>query len=156
MSTVEAKKILIIEDNPQYLKAVEHQIGLEGFITFTSQDGLSGLNLARRLKPDLIVLDLMLPSMDGYKVCRFLKFDRRLRTIPIVVLTSLDTEADADLAKLTRADAFLVKTVRPAILRDVIRRLILNENHIENKKILFQGEGQEIEKYLSVVPGSIL
>ena len=118
------KRILIVEDNATYRKMLKMRLESMGYETFTAQDGLEGLDVARKEKPDLVILDLMLPGMDGHKVCRLLKFDRNFRHIPVVVLTSRDLEEDAELVKQSRGDAFIVKTTRAAIIMDVIKRLL--------------------------------
>jgi CheY-like chemotaxis protein len=118
------RTILLIDDNPVFIKVIKCRLETDGFRVITAEDGLSGLRLARRLNPDLIVLDLMLPYLDGHKVCRLLKFDRNMRRIPVVIFTSCDTDHDAALAKTSHADAFLAKTVKPALMLDVVRRLL--------------------------------
>jgi len=118
------KRILIVEDNPTYRKMLKMRLESSGYEVLTAQDGLEGLSAARKEKPDLIVLDLMLPGMSGHQVCRLLKYDRNFRHIPVVVLTSRDLEEDAELVKKSRGDAFMAKTTRAAIILDVIERLL--------------------------------
>lgn len=72
-------------------------------------DGVEGLDLARQRMPDAIILDIMLPRMDGFQVCRLLKFNERYRKIPIVILTARAAPADRELAEASGADAFLAK-----------------------------------------------
>jgi len=96
----------------------------EGYEVATAQDGLEGLEKVRTQNPDLIILDLLLPGMDGHKVCRLVKSSYRTKNIPIVMYTSRDMDEDADLAKRCGADAFIVKTTRSAVMLDVIRQLL--------------------------------
>ena len=119
------KKLLIIEDNVAFSKILRIRLESKGYTTLLAQDGLKGLNMARETSPDLILLDLMLPVMDGQKVCRLLKFDKRFQNVPIVILTSRDLDEDAELAKKSGADAFLVKTIHPEVMLDVIERLLV-------------------------------
>jgi two-component system alkaline phosphatase synthesis response regulator PhoP/two-component system response regulator VicR len=80
--------------------------------------------MARDIKPDLILLDIMLPDLDGHKLCRMIKFNRGLKRIPVAMFTSRDTEEDAELAKKCGADAFILKTTHVSIVLDAIDRLI--------------------------------
>jgi DNA-binding response OmpR family regulator len=82
---------------------------LEGFQVLAAYNGEEGLNQARSENPDLILLDLMLPKLDGYKVCRLLKFDERYKHIPIFMLTAKTQEKDKILGKETGADEYLTK-----------------------------------------------
>jgi DNA-binding response OmpR family regulator len=129
--------ILLIEDNPVFLKVIKRRFETDGYRVIAADDGLIGLRLARKLDPDLIVLDLMLPYLDGHKVCRLLKFDRNLRKTPVVIFTSRDTDHDATLAKASHADAFLAKTVKPEVMLDVVRHLLDRAARFETEKIVF-------------------
>lgn len=124
MGDVNRKRILIVEDNPTFQKMLKMRLESNGYETLLAQDGLMGLNVARKEKPDLIILDLMLPQMDGHKVCRLLKADLSVRRIPVVIFTSRDLDEDAELAKKSGADAFVVKTTRAEVMLDVINRLL--------------------------------
>jgi DNA-binding response OmpR family regulator len=118
------KKILIVEDNIEFLRLIEERLIMNGYEIITSQNGLEALPSVKRERPDLIILDIMLPGMDGLTVCRMIKFDQNLKNIPVLILTSRDTENAADLAKKCRADAFLIKTTKSEILLDVIKMLL--------------------------------
>lgn len=133
-------RILIIEDNVFFQRILEKKLTSVGFEVFIAGDGLTGLDMARRLRPDLIVLDLLLPGMDGHKICRLLKFDKTLRHIPIVILTSRDTEKDAELAKQGHADAFLVKTMVPSYVLKVITELLERSKEFETEQMEFDGK----------------
>ena len=124
------KRILIVEDNPTFQKMLKLRLQSNGYDVIAASDGLEGLNMARKEGPDLIILDLMLPRMNGHQIARLLKFDNRFRDIPIIMLTSRDLDEDATLAKQCGADAFIVKTTRAAILLDVIRKLLKQEERV--------------------------
>lgn len=126
MKNPNQKRILVIEDNEAFLKVLKMRLEASGYETLTAQDGLEGLNAARKENPDLIISDLMLPAMDGHKICRFLKFDQKRHQIPFVMLTSRDLDEDEKLAQQCGADAFIVKTTRAEVILDVIKDL-LNE-----------------------------
>ena len=117
-------RILIIEDNVVFRKMLTIRLEANGYETFFAEDGLAGLEKAQKEKPDLIFLDLMLPKMDGHKVCRLLKFDKNVNHIPIIIFTSRDLDDDADLAEQCGADAFMLKTTRPEIILEMMKKLL--------------------------------
>lgn len=119
-----AKKILIIEDNPSSIYYIRRFLENAGYLTVIAEGGFSGLEKARTEQPDLILLDIMLPDMDGHKVCRMIKKNRALQHIPIAMFTSRDTDEDAERAKEGGADAFLLKTTRIEIILNVIQQLL--------------------------------
>lgn len=140
MTVSTTPRILIIEDNVFFQRILEKKMGEAGFEVFIAGDGLTGLDMARRLRPDLIVLDLMLPGMDGHKICRLIKLDKTLRHIPIVILTSRDTEKDAELARQGHADAFLVKTMVPSYVLKVVTELLERSQEFELEQMVFEGK----------------
>jgi len=118
------KRILVVDDEPDFLMAIKAMLEVNGFEVLAATDGQEGLSVARLEKPDLIVLDLMLPKMDGYKVCRFLKFDEKYRMIPIIMLTARGQEDDKQLGKEMGADFYIVKSERPEILLKKINEFL--------------------------------
>ena len=125
----ESKKILLVEDNLAAIKYYASHLKKAGYSVLMANAGFEGLSMARRERPDLILLDILLPDLDGHKICRILKFDKECQNIPIAMLTSRDTEEDAEQAQKCGADAFLIKTTRIEIVLDVIRDLL------EGKKV---------------------
>lgn len=117
-------KIVIVEDDDIYRKMIRLRLESKGYHVIPARDGLEGLNMIRKEIPDLIILDLMLPLMDGHKLCRLIKFDKQLQQIPIVILTSRDLDEDAQRAKQYGADAYIIKTTRSEIILDVVHRLL--------------------------------
>jgi len=105
----DAKKILVIEDDLVSQRVVSARLEINGYDVITAQDGEEGLKKARSEKPDLLVLDLMLPKMTGYEVCRMLKFDDKYKNIPIIVLSSLDQQDEREKAIKGGADAYFIK-----------------------------------------------
>ena len=118
------KRILIIEDNEAFLRIMKLRLESTGYEVLTAIDGLAGLNTAKEEVPDLIISDLMLPKMDGHKICRLLKFDNNLKHIPIIMLTSRDLDEDENIAKKCGANAFIIKTTHAEIILDVIKKLL--------------------------------
>ena len=127
----EPPKILIVEDNMAAIKFYTSHLKNAGYSVITASRGFEGLDMARRENPDLILLDILLPDLDGLKICRILKFDKECKKIPIAILTSRDTEEDAEHAKKCGADAFMIKTTRIEIVLDVIRGLIEGKEKVK-------------------------
>jgi len=120
-------RILVIEDNPDILTNVLDYLQLTGFITDCAQDGLSGLHLAASGHYDLIVLDIMLPGIDGFQLCQRLRKDARLTT-PIIMLTARDSLEDRLEGLKTGADDYLIK---PFALPELVARIeaVLRRTH---------------------------
>lgn len=103
------KKILIVDDEVDLVETIRFPLEGEGMTVLVSYDGEDGLNQARKEDPDLILLDVMLPKLNGYKVCRFLKFDERYKHIPILMLTAKTQKKDQVLGMETGADEYITK-----------------------------------------------
>jgi DNA-binding response OmpR family regulator len=103
------KRILVVDDEADLVETIRFPLEMEGFNVLVSYNGEDALNQARKESPDLILLDLMLPKLDGYKVCRLLKFDERYKHIPILMLTAKTQEKDKLLGKETGADEYITK-----------------------------------------------
>jgi len=103
------KRILIVDDEPDLLMALKIRLTAAGFEVIMAKDGAEGLEKARKESPDLIILDLMLPKINGYKVCRFLKFDENYKKIPVIMLTARAEEDDKTLGLETGADYYMTK-----------------------------------------------
>jgi len=110
MEVNQVKRILAIEDDPAFVKLLQVRLKALGYEVYAVTDGLKALNAVRKLKPDLIITDLLLPGMDGHKICRMIKFDKTTSHIPVIMLTARDLDKEAELAKKVRADLFISKT----------------------------------------------
>lgn len=118
------EKIVLVEDEPDILKTLQVFLQSEGFQVLTAVDGIQGLNMAREEEPDLIILDIMIPKLDGYKVCAMLKLDEKYKRIPIVMFTARAQEADKEIGKGVGADAYITKPFNPEALLTTIKELI--------------------------------
>jgi two-component system, OmpR family, response regulator VicR len=113
-------RVLIVDDEPDLRSVLRFGLEAERFEVLEAADGEEGLRLACEQLPDLIVLDLMLPRMDGYKVCRALKFDDRYRHIPVIILSARSGDTDRRLAMELGADAYVTK---PYDMKDLVSRI---------------------------------
>jgi len=104
-----AKKILFVEDEPSLQKAISEVLIQEGFEVLSASDGEQGLKITKEEKPDLILLDLILPKKDGFEVLKELKADEKLKDIPVIVLTNLEGVGDVEKAIELGATTYLVK-----------------------------------------------
>jgi DNA-binding response OmpR family regulator len=118
------KKILVVEDEAELIGAIQIRLEQAGYEVLTASDGQEALEKARMENPDLIVLDLMLPKIDGYKVCRMLKFDEQYKKIPVVMLTARAQEKDENLGYEVGADAFITKPFKYQALLAKIAELL--------------------------------
>lgn len=118
------KKILIVDDEREYIQLLTNRLEAAEYQVVSAQDGQEALEKAKREKPDLIILDLMLPKMDGYKVCALLKKDTRYAKIPIVMFTARAQESDEKLGFECGADAYLTKPFDAQILLAKIQELV--------------------------------
>ena len=122
-------RILVIEDNISYQEFLRSQLEAHGYEILLAKDGLEGLELARLEKPDLIILDLMLPQINGHAVTHMLKLDRNCQQIPIIMLTCRNIEEDAEIAKKGGANTFMLKSTKTDKILFEIKRLINEAVH---------------------------
>jgi DNA-binding response OmpR family regulator len=120
--TVQSRRILVVEDEPLIRHGLKLRLERNGYEIIEAEDGVAGLSAARTEKPDLIILDIMLPKMDGYEVARMLKFDDAFKVIPIVMLTARAQRTDRDTGVAVGADAYLTKPYRSEELLAVIAK----------------------------------
>jgi two-component system, OmpR family, alkaline phosphatase synthesis response regulator PhoP len=118
----EVKKILIIDDNAAVRSTLDALLRESGYSTITAENGLDGLYKAKQENPDLVLLDVMLPGMDGYRVCRIIKMSSNLKNIPVVMLTSRMSDEDKAKGFESGADGYLVKATRVEIILDEIKK----------------------------------
>jgi DNA-binding response OmpR family regulator len=110
-------KVLVVEDEPTLLETLEYNLTRQGYEVYTAADGLTALEIARRERPDAIVLDIMLPGLDGLEVCRIL---RREMNVPILMLTARADEVDKVVGLEVGADDYLTK---PFSMRELLARV---------------------------------
>jgi DNA-binding response OmpR family regulator len=115
------RRIAVIEDESTIAAAVAARLRAEGFEVETAADGLAGVELCRTFRPDLVVLDLMLPRLDGLEVCRRIQ---RERHVPVLMLTARDSETDLEIGLAVGGDDYLTKPFSPRELVARVRALL--------------------------------
>lgn len=118
------RSILLIEDNAQNRYLVTFLLEKDGYEVLSVEDGASGIEAARQRVPDLIVLDIQLPKMNGYEVARRLRHDERLRAVPIVAVTSYATPGDREKAMASGCTGYIEKPIEPETFAHAIRQII--------------------------------
>ncbi len=112
------KKILIVDDEQDIVESLKFVLEGSGYTCYCAYDGEEGLKLARDIIPDLIILDVMMPRINGFKISRLLKFDKKYKDIPILMVTARSQEEDKLIGEETGADEYITK---PFDLDDVLK-----------------------------------
>lgn len=134
------KEILIIEDEKDLIELIKYNLEKENLRVSSATNGEEGLLLARKGHPALIVLDLMLPVMDGFEVCRRIKKDPSTSDIPVIILTVKDTEADMVTGLELGADDYITKPFSPRVLTARVKAILRrHEEATEPKKLVKAG-----------------
>ncbi len=106
-----AKVVLVVEDDPRSLKLTRDMLSMSGYNSIPAVDGQEGVDLAKAQKPDLILMDIMMPKMDGYTACHALKKDSATKDIPVIMVTSVGFELNKALAEQFGASGYITKPV---------------------------------------------
>ncbi|NQT75574.1 MAG: response regulator [Candidatus Omnitrophica bacterium] len=121
---MDKKRILIVDDEDDLRSMLKFRLEALDYDVLDAVDGQEGLDKARSSRPDLIILDLMLPKLDGFKVCRMLKFDEKHKHIPIIMFTARAQEKDKQIGKEMGADAYITKPFEPDVLLGKMKELL--------------------------------
>ena len=119
-----AKKILIIEDDPATSRLVSYSLKHEGFEVLTAPNGLDGIRKAHTEKPDLVILDVMLPGMDGFEICHRLKAEPDTAKLPILMFSAKAQEIDKETGLKVGADDYLAKPAAPSDIINHVEKLL--------------------------------
>lgn len=121
----EAKRVVCIEDEPEMIDLVRLILGRKGFNVIGANGGVEGLEAVRREKPDLVLLDLMMPDMDGWEVYQQIKADAELREIPVIVVTAKAQSIDKVLGlHIAKVDDYISKPFGPQELLESVEKII--------------------------------
>jgi DNA-binding response OmpR family regulator len=119
-----AKRILLVEDDPAVLRAVSYMLGKEGYEVLTASNGLDGLTKAKGESPDLLILDVMLPGIDGFEICHRLRAEPQTAQLPILMLSAKGQAADKSMGLQVGANEYLTKPVERLVLLGKIEALL--------------------------------
>ncbi|RIL10349.1 MAG: DNA-binding response regulator [Proteobacteria bacterium] len=140
------ERLLAIDDEEDILELIRYNLAKDGYDLNLANSGEEGLKLARSLVPDLIILDLMLPGLDGLDVCKLLKSDSRTKGIPIVMLTARGEEADIVTGLELGADDYITKPFSPRLLSARVKAVLRRraEQSQQDEPVSIRVEGLEI------------
>ena len=125
-----SKKVLVIEDDPSALRFIEYTLGQEGYQVLTATDGTRGIRKAQSEEPDLIILDVMLPGLDGFEICCRLREDPKTAGLPILMLSAKAQEIDKMTGLKVGADDYLAKPADPSEVVDRIKKLLTRRSEV--------------------------
>ncbi len=150
-------KLLIIEDEADIRELISFNLEMSGYDVIKSRDGEEGLSTARSEKPDLIILDLMLPGMDGLKVCSHLKKDQDTKDIPIIMLTARSEDDDIINGLEKGADDYITKPFSPRILiarvKAALRRVQTDSSEKSSNRIVIHDLVIDVARHETLVEG---
>jgi two-component system alkaline phosphatase synthesis response regulator PhoP len=158
--TMSPTKIVVIEDEIDILEVIEYNLSREGFKVITATDGKAGLRKIIDEAPDLVLLDLMLPGVDGIDLCRRIKADPVTNSIPVIMVTAKGEESDVVLGLGVGADDYIPKPFSPkeliARVKAVLRRGPLREELAAGERISISGVTIDTRRYEVRVGGKIV
>lgn len=114
------KKILIVDDEQDIVESLKFVLETSDYTCYCAYNGEDGLRLAKEIMPDLIILDVMMPKINGYKISRLLKYDAKYKNIPILMVTARSQEEDKLIGEETGADEYITK---PFELNEVVQKV---------------------------------
>ncbi len=124
MNTNITKKVLVIDDNPTDLRLIASLLEAKGYSVTAADDAAVGLELAMTMRPDVLVLDVMMPIINGYNICRLLKNHPECEKIPILLVTSRSSEEDRKIGEEAGADSYMAKPFDVDALLETVARLL--------------------------------
>ena len=119
-------KILIVEDEPDILRTLTMSLEMEGFHVHTAANGKDAIAVARRVCPRVVILDVMIPDINGYEVTRCLKHDPTLNNLKIIILTAFAQKDEKERAELAGADCYMTKPFEMERLHESVKQLLLS------------------------------
>ncbi len=144
------KRILLIEDEEDIASLIKLQAEISGYKLHVEVDGINGFRAIEREKPDLVILDIMLPGQNGFDVCRKMKAHSELKSVPVIILSAKDEELDMVLGLELGADDYVAKPFSPKVLFSRIKAVLRRgkDNDKTPKQLAFGEFILEIDRYL--------
>lgn len=124
MPVKSSKKILLVDDEKDLLEVYGMRLEINGFNVIYAKDGEDALKKIREVRPDLVLLDLMMPKIDGFEVCQIIKFDDELKNIPVVIISALHQPSERERAIEAGSDAYFIKPIDMNLLIMKVKSLI--------------------------------
>jgi len=115
-------KILVADDSPFVLEIVETVLKSEGFEVITASDGIEAWDKIQKERPDIVIVDIIMPGLNGYQICEKIKHDEELKSLPVLVLTTKAQDKDIELAQASGADLYMTKPFDPDELAAKVRK----------------------------------
>ena len=115
-----SKKVLIVDDEQDIVESLKFVLEASGFTCFCAYNGEEGLHMAKEVSPDLIILDVMMPKINGFKICRLLKYDNKYKNIPILMVTARSQDEDRLIGEETGVDEYITK---PFELDEIVKKV---------------------------------
>jgi len=126
------KHVLIVDDEPDFLELIAHCLQANGFESSSARDGMEGLDKARRLRPDAVILDVMLPDLDGFTICEMLRNSKATCRIPVLMLTCLGGTLSRCNGIYSGANEYLTKPFKIPILIERLRAVTGHEVDLDS------------------------
>lgn len=144
------KRIILVEDEEDIAALIKLQADISGYKLHVEVDGINGLRAIEREKPDLVILDIMLPGQNGFDVCRKMKSNPELKSIPIIIISAKNDELDVVLGLELGADDYVAKPFSPKVLFSRIKAVLRRgkESHKAPKLLRFGDFTLEVDRYL--------
>jgi two-component system, OmpR family, alkaline phosphatase synthesis response regulator PhoP len=121
---VDRKRILVVDDEIYIVHILEFSLTMEGYQVLTASDGEEALSVIEQERPDLVVLDIMMPKLDGYEVCRRLRQDEQFQNLPVILLSAKGRPIDREAGLEAGADDYITKPFSPRKLLEKMRELL--------------------------------
>ncbi len=121
---MDRKRILVVDDEIYIVHILEFSLTMEGYAVLTASDGEEALRIIEQERPDLVVLDIMMPKLDGYEVCKRLRQDDQFRTLPVILLSAKGRPIDREAGLSAGADDYITKPFSPRKLLEKMRELL--------------------------------
>ena len=127
METVNKKTIMVVDDDLDTVEIIRMKLEAAGFKVVTARDGYECVAKCQEIEPDLLIVDVMMPKISGFKVVKLLKSDKKMAAIPIIILTARTQEADKQLARDIQANGYITKPFNPEGILSKVKQLVNKE-----------------------------
>jgi DNA-binding response OmpR family regulator len=125
-----SRRVLVVDDDPRLLHIVAMYLGIEGYDVAIAADGAAGLSEIGKQRPDLIILDIMMPGIDGIETCRRIRADPATADVPVLMFSALSGDADVERARLAGANHLITKPFNLVGLGSVVKSFFASDNPV--------------------------